>query len=50
MAYTQLTLAERNYIEIRLKQGDSQNQIAWDMNRSQSTISRELARNIGLRG
>ncbi|WP_430233713.1 helix-turn-helix domain-containing protein [Nitrosomonas communis] len=42
MAYTQLTLAERNDIEIRLQQGDSQNQIAWDMNRSQSTISREL--------
>ena len=50
MAYTQLTLAQRNYIEMRLKQRDSQNQIARDMNRSQSTISRELARNTGLRG
>lgn len=50
MAYAQLTLAERNYIEMRLKQGDSQNRIARDMNRSQSTISREFARNTGLRG
>jgi transposase, IS30 family len=50
MTYAQLTLAERNYIEMRLKQGDSQNRIARDMNRSQSTISRELARNTGLRG
>lgn len=50
MAYAQLTFAERNYIEMRLKQGDSQNRIARDMNRSQSTISRELARNTGLRG
>ncbi|AKH37447.1 MULTISPECIES: helix-turn-helix domain-containing protein [Nitrosomonas] len=43
MAYAQLTLAERNYIEMRLKHGDSQNRIARDMNRFQSTISRELA-------
>ncbi|SDU34830.1 helix-turn-helix domain-containing protein [Nitrosomonas ureae] len=50
MAYAQLTLEERNYIEMRLKQEDSQNRIAGDMNRSQSTISRELARNTGLRG
>ncbi len=50
MAYAQLTFVERNYIEMRLKQGDSQNRIARDMSRSQSTISRELARNTGLRG
>lgn len=50
MAYAQPTFEERNYIEMRLKQGDSQNRIARDMNRSQSTISRELARNTGLCG
>jgi len=50
MAYTQLSLEERNYIEMRLKQADSLNRIARDMNRSQSTISREVGRNTGLRG
>lgn len=42
MAYAQLTLAERNYIEMRLKHGDSQSRIARDINRSQSTIAYPL--------
>lgn len=50
MAYTHLSLEERNYIEMRLKQKESLNRIAQDMGRSQSTLSRELSRNRGLRG
>ena len=50
MAYTHLSLEDRNYIEKRLKQKESLNRIAQDLGRSQSTLSRELARNTGLRG
>lgn len=50
MAYTHLSLEDRNYIEKRLKQKDSLNRIARELGRSQSTLSRELARNTGLRG
>ena len=50
MAYNQLTLQERYYIEIEMKSGTSQNKIAQALNRSQGTISKELARNIGGRG
>ena len=50
MAYNQLTLQERYYIEIELKKGTSQNQIAKALNRSQGTISKELARNKGKKG
>lgn len=50
MGYTQRGLEEMSYIEMRLKQADSLNRIARDMNRSQSTISRESGRNTGLRG
>jgi len=50
MAYTHLTLEDRNYIEMRLQQKDSLNRIARELGRSQSTLSRELARNTGQRG
>lgn len=47
--YTQLTEGERNQIYALNKQGFSANAIARLMKRSQSTISRELARNTGKR-
>ena len=50
MAYTHLSFEERHYAELQLKQGRSQNQIAKDLKRSQSTLSRELSRNTGGRG
>ena len=50
MAYHQLTLQERYYIEIEIKNGTSQNKIAKALNRSQGTISKEIARNTGKRG
>ncbi len=50
MGYSHLSLAERYYIELERKLGKSLNQIACDMGRSQSTISREVKRNTGLRG
>ncbi|KEQ13096.1 IS30 family transposase [Endozoicomonas numazuensis] len=50
MAYTHLSLEERNYIELQLKEGVSQNKIAKALGRSQSSLSRELGRNTGQRG
>jgi len=50
MAYVQLTLQERYYIEIEMKNGTSQKKIAKALNRSQGTISKEIARNKGNRG
>lgn len=50
MSYQHLSLAERHYIEMSRKKGASRNQIAKDLGRSQSTISREILRNTGLRG
>ena len=50
MAYTHLSLEERHYIEVQLKEGVSQNRIAKALGRSQGTISRELGRNTGQRG
>jgi len=50
MAYTHLTSEDRHYIEIRHKMGESTTEIASALFRSQSTISRELRRNRGLRG
>jgi len=50
MDYTHLTSEERYYIEQRHKMGDSTTAIALALGRSQSTISRELMRNCGLRG
>ena len=49
MAYTHLSLEERHYIELQLKEGVSQNKIAQALGRNQSTLSRELGRNTGQR-
>jgi len=50
MSYKHLSLAERHYIQIERKLGKSCKQIACDLGRSASTISREISRNTGLRG
>lgn len=50
MSYQHLSLAERYYIEIERKMEVSINQIAKALGRSQSTISREILRNMGKRG
>jgi len=50
MVYKQLSLTERHYIELQYKLGASMNKISKDLNRSQSTISREISRNTGKRG
>lgn len=50
MCYTHLNLEERHYIECELKKGTSQNKIAAVLQRSQSSLSREIARNRGQRG
>jgi len=48
--YKQLTYEERCQIYALIKSDMSQNKIAEQLNVSQSTISRELTRNTGLRG
>jgi IS30 family transposase len=48
--YKQLTSEERYYIATCLRQGLSKNQIAKQLNRSHTTITREIARNTGGRG
>jgi IS30 family transposase len=50
MGYKHLSLAERYYIQIERKLGKSCLEIACDLGRSPSTISREVRRNPGLRG
>ena len=50
MSYQHLSLTERHYIEFNRRKEVSHNQIAKDLGRSQSTISREILRNTGLRG
>jgi IS30 family transposase len=50
MNYTHLTQNERYQIYILSRAGHKQNEIAELLNRHSSTISRELARNKGLRG
>ena len=50
MCYTHLNLEERHYIECELKKGISQNKIAQTLQRSQSSLSREIARNRGQHG
>jgi IS30 family transposase len=45
MSYKQLTLEDRHYIQCRLQSGDSIRSIAAGLNRSPSTISREVHRN-----
>ena len=50
MSYKHLSLEERHYTEIEMKRGASINKIARALGRSQSSISRETARNRGQRG
>lgn len=50
MSYTHLTTEERYQIEHLLREGFSQNDIAMQLGRSASTLSRELKRNKGERG
>lgn len=50
MSYKHLSLEERHYIELSSKNGESHTKIAESLGRSQSSISRELRRNMGKRG
>jgi IS30 family transposase len=50
MSYKHLSLEERYYLQTAKKAGKTLTAISSDMNRSQSTISRELIRNTGERG
>lgn len=50
MSYTQLTQEERYQIYILKKAGNNQTEIAELLARDKSTISRELRRNLGLKG
>jgi IS30 family transposase len=50
MTYQHLSQTERYQIYILMKDGKTQTQIAKLMDRHKSTISRELARNTGLKG
>ena len=50
MIYKHLNLEERHYIQISLKNEMSHADIAKNLNRSQTTISREIRRNTGKRG
>lgn len=50
MSYKQLTQEERYQIHAYLKAGFNQTEIAMELNRHKSTISREIQRNRGLRG
>jgi IS30 family transposase len=50
MSYTQLTQEERYQIQALLKAEHDQTEIAMILGRHKSTISREIRRNIGLRG
>ena len=50
MSYKHLSLEERHYIEISLRNEESHEAIAKSLNRSQSSITREVTRNTGLRG
>ena len=50
MSYQHISLEERHYIEVEKKKGISGNKIADDLGRSQSSITREIARNTGKRG
>jgi IS30 family transposase len=50
MSYKHLSLEERHYIELSINNDMTLSRIAVDLGRSQSTISREVARNRGKRG
>ncbi len=49
MSYKHLNLKERHYIEVSMKNEKSLSKIGEDLGRSQSTITREVARNKGQR-
>ena len=50
MTYHHLSRVERYQISALLKEGLTQSQIALNLGRHKATISREIARNSGLRG
>ena len=50
MTYHHLSAEERYQISALLKEGLTQSQIALNLGRHKATISREIARNTGLRG
>ena len=50
MTYRHLSREERYQISALLKEGLTQSQIALNLKRHKSTISREISRNSGLRG
>ncbi|VAW95297.1 Mobile element protein, partial [hydrothermal vent metagenome] len=50
MSYKHLSLEERHYIEISVKNERALSEISQALGRSQSTISREIGRNSGQRG
>lgn len=50
MSYKHLSLEDRHYIELSMKNEMTLTQIAYDLGFSQSTISREVRRNRGQRG
>ncbi len=50
MSYKHLSLEERHYIELSLKEGVSQKKISNILGRCQSSITREIKRNTGKRG
>jgi len=50
MSYKHLSLEERYYIEITLREDTSVNAIAKALGRSQGTISKEINRNKGKKG
>jgi len=50
MSYKHLSLEERHYIDISIKNEKTLSEIGKDLGRSQSTITREIARNKGQRG
>ena len=50
MSYKHLSLEERYYIEIELREGKSRAAIGKALNRPQGTISKEIQRNKGKRG
>jgi IS30 family transposase len=50
MSYKRLSLEERHYIELSIKNEKTFSEIGSELGRSQSTITREVARNQGQRG
>ncbi len=50
MSYKHLSLEERHYIEVSLKNENTLSEIGKELGRPQCTITREIARNTGLRG